>query len=445
MTIKFNKFTPSMVNFTDLEENKRSKGQKIAYVRYGDKQPFLQTPEIQLETYGIPRAGEYYKEDSQRSFIKVPLNEEFSTDVKTFKQKLEELDTIMDSDSMREKIFGSKKSAKGWVYQPLVRESMQQTIEDSDSDSDGEDTKASTSAQFRPPYFKAKLKTNYESGAVETVVYKKENGDRLKQKVKTLTELESLVTYRSTIRLVVMPNKLWAMKNMQGKKYGLALKITHLEVEPITRSSMKEYVEGDAFLDSDDEGNESDEDWDIDEAQARAQKASDTLFTSTVREMILAGDRNGSAVESLIMEVNCYKLSENRSFRDAAPAALEAVVELAFAGREGKGACAQGLVKAIARWKPLLAKLLSSGAAADERFAVDALEELSTTRPPLNEPDVFALALQKLYEHDVLSDEGILAWGAASASPLRNSPQVGALLAFLEDDDEDESSEEGSD
>ena len=162
--------------------------------------------------------------------------------------------------------------------------------------------------------------------------------------------------------------------------------------------------------------------------------------------MILAGDRNGSAVESLIMEVNCYKLSENRSFRDAAPAALEAVVELAFAGREGKGACAQGLVKAIARWKPLLAKLLSSGAAADERFAVDALEELSKTRPPLNEPDVFALALQKLYEHDVLSDEGILAWGAASTSSLRSSPQVGQLLAFLEDDDEDESSsEEGSD
>ena len=103
------------------------------------------------------------------------------------------------------------------------------------------------------------------------------------------------------------------------------------------------------------------------------------------------------------------------------------------------------MVKAIARWKPLLAKLLSSGAAADERFAVDALEELSKARPPLNEPDVFALALQKLYEHDVLSDEGILAWGASSTSPLRNSPQVGALLAFLEDDDEDEASEEGSD
>jgi len=255
MTIKFNKFQPSMVNFTDLEENKRSKGQKIAYVRYGDKQPFLQTPEIQLETYGIPRAGEYYKDDSQRSFIKVPLNEDFSSDVKTFKQSLVELDKIMDSDEMREKIFGSKKSAKGWEYQPLVRESMVQTIEDSDSDSDGdgEDAKSST-VQFRPSYFKAKLKTNYETGNIETVVYKKDNGDRSKEKVKTLTDLESLVTYRSTIRMVVMPNKLWAAKNMQGKKYGITLKITHLEVEPIVRSSMRDYVEGDAFLDSDDEG-----------------------------------------------------------------------------------------------------------------------------------------------------------------------------------------------
>jgi hypothetical protein len=194
---------------------------------------------------------------------------------------------------------------------------------------------------------------------------------------------------------------------------------------------------------SDDEGDESEDDWDIDEAQARAQKASDEMFTSNVKEMILAGDRNGSAVKSLIMEVNCYKLSENRSFRDAAPAALEAVVELAFSGKDGKGACAQGLVGTIARWRPLLAKLLSAGDAADERFAIESLETLAAARPPLDAPDVFALALQKLYEHDVLSDEGILAWGAASASALRTSPQVGQLLAILEDDDE--SSEEGSD
>merc|ERR1711871_1225883 len=152
----------------------------------------------------------------------------------------------------REKIFGSKKAAKGWQYQPLAREPMQQVLENSDPDS--EDDEKTSTVNLRPSYFKAKLKTNYDTGDIETKVYKKEGSDRLKQKVKTLSDLESLVTYRSTIRLVVMPNKLWAMKNMQGKRYGLALKITHLEVEPVSRSSLREYVEGDAFLDSDDEG-----------------------------------------------------------------------------------------------------------------------------------------------------------------------------------------------
>ncbi len=186
------------------------------------------------------------------------------------------------------------------------------------------------------------------------------------------------------------------------------------------------------------ETQDSVQDWDIDEVQDRFQKESNMLFTSTVREMILEGESNGSDVESMIIEVNCYKLSENRIFRDAIPAALEAVVELAFQRRHGKSQRAQGLVKAIARWKPLLAKLLSSDAVADECFAIHTLEKLSSTRPPLNEPDVFALALQNLYEHDVLSEDGILNWSISSTSPLRNSPQVGQILTFLEDDDEDE-------
>jgi len=252
MTIKFNKFSPEKVHFTDLEENKRSKGQKIAYVRYGESTPFLQTPKIQLSTYGIPRPGEYYKEDSQRAFIKVPLDVSFSDDVKLFHEKLVQLDKLLDSDAMREKIFGSKKAAKGWKYQPIVREAMVQTLANSDSDSEDESGE-SKPEQFRPPYFKAKLKTKYETGEVETKVFKKVDGKRIKEKLRTLPELEKLVTYRSTIRLVLMPNKLWALKNYDGKRYGLALKIMHLEVEPITRSSLKDYCEGDAFLDSDDE------------------------------------------------------------------------------------------------------------------------------------------------------------------------------------------------
>merc|ERR1711871_1256485 len=258
MIINFNKFQPSKVSVTDLEENKRSKGQKISYVRYGDNQPFIKSPEIQLTTYGIPRAGEYYKEDSQRSFLKVPLDvndETYGKDISVYHSKLSELDKLMDSDKMREHIFGSKKAAKGWVYQPLVREAMQQTLDNSDSDS--EDDSKPTTAQFRPPYIKVKLKTNYETGNIETSVFKKTEAGRQRAKVTTLADLEKLVTYRSVIRMVVMPNKLWAMKNMQGKRYGLALKMTHLEVEPVTRSTLKDVYEGDVFGDSDDEGAET--------------------------------------------------------------------------------------------------------------------------------------------------------------------------------------------
>ena len=259
MIINFNKFQPSKVSVTDLEENKRSKGQKISYVRYGDNQPFIKSPEIQLSTYGIPRAGEYYKDDSQRSFLKVPLDvndEKYGDDITVYHSKLTELDKLMDSDKMREHIFGSKKAAKGWVYQPLVREAMQQVLDNSDSDSDDADSKPTT-AQFRPPYIKVKLKTNYETGAIETSVFKKTESGRQRAKVTTLQDLEQLVTYRSVIRMVVMPNKLWAMKNMQGKRYGLALKMTHLEVEPVSRSTLKDVYEGDVFGDSDDEGAET--------------------------------------------------------------------------------------------------------------------------------------------------------------------------------------------
>ena len=36
--------------------------------------------------------------------------------------------------------------------------------------------------------------------------------------------------------------------------------------------------------------------------------------------------------------------------------------------------------------------------------------------------------LQSLYEADVLTGDGILAWGASTASPLKDSAQIKALL-----------------
>jgi hypothetical protein len=263
MTKKYTKFEPNRIHFTDLEENKRSKGQKIAYVRYNDKKKgdttlFLQTPKIHLNTYGIPKAGDYYSDNKQRSFIKVPLNTE-EAETKLFYDKLSELDKYLDSDEMRIKIFGSLKKSKGYKYNPIVRQVAAQTIEensDSDSDDDGKTQQIKKTTYPRPPYFKAKMNLDWDSGNITTKMFKLVDGERVKSPVKTLENVEELVTFMSTIRMVLMPNKLWALKTFDGKKYGLSFKIMHLEVEPVQRRSLKEYFENDAFVDSDDDSGE---------------------------------------------------------------------------------------------------------------------------------------------------------------------------------------------
>ena len=177
--------------------------------------------------------------------------------------------------------------------------------------------------------------------------------------------------------------------------------------------------------------------------------ASDAAFMETVREMIKTGHKNGSAVDSMVMEINCYKLSENRSFRDAARPALEAVVDIAFAEGGGSKNAVLGALKAqLSRWQPLLAKVLGFGDVAEERHAASCLEALAPAEPGharalLADPAVFAVVLQLLYGADILSGEGILAWGEAAAPELRAAAPVAQLLAFLEQSDSE--SDEDSD
>jgi len=319
LTKKYTKFDPKRINFTDLEENARSKGQKIAYVRYrdekkGDQTLLLQTPQIELNTYGIPRKGEYYNDDKQRSFIKVPLDTENSESGILY-NKLSELDTLLESDEMKIKIFGSLKKAKGYKYQTIVRENAPTTIEDnSDSDeSDGEGSKNETTQQQtypRPPYFKAKLNLDYESGNITTKVFKlSPNSTREDMSITTLDQLETLVTFRSSIRMIVMPNKLWALKTFDGKRYGLSFKIMHLEVEPVERSSLKQFFDNDAFVDSDDD----DDDNDNDEAETVVQttKSSTNLDTSALDGSDDDDDDDSDSNSNEAAEDNAGSASEN--------------------------------------------------------------------------------------------------------------------------------------
>jgi len=256
ITKKYSDVDVSRLSFTDFEENARSKGQKIAYVRYDDPKQgestlIMQTPWITLDTYGIPREGEYYKDEGSRSFIKVPLSLD-DPNVKVLHDKMVELDGILADEDKKAEIFGSAKAGKSYQYQPIIRVPVTEEIVDDSDDSGGEDAEKPKYA--RPPYMKTKFHLDFESGNMKTKLFKKNpDGKREEVMVQSLKDVEKHVTFRSKVRLILMPNKLWGLKTYNGKKYGLSFKVMQMEFEPMQRSAIKDVFATDAFLDSDDE------------------------------------------------------------------------------------------------------------------------------------------------------------------------------------------------
>ena len=115
LTTKFDQFQADRLSFTPLEENERSKGQKISYSRYNHPQLgegqslLLQGPWMLLSTYGVPSIGEYYKEDKDRAFVKVPLDLS-DPDVKMLVDEFNKIDERIGSDEYKKEQFG--KNAK---------------------------------------------------------------------------------------------------------------------------------------------------------------------------------------------------------------------------------------------------------------------------------------------------------------------------------------------
>ena len=255
MTTNFTDVKVSQLNFTDFEENTRSKGQKISYPRYtstetGSEIPlFMQLPWIDMKSYGVPKLGEYYTDDTQRAFVKVPLDQSIP-EVKQLTDMLRALDEKLGSDEFKEKMFGAKSSK--YIYQTIIRLPQ-----------DDEDTKKVVKKDYGPkhPYLKLKIDTSFPDGVVKSIVYNSimEAGKRTRTKVdgiKTIDDFASHVCWMSRIRPIVRPVKLWAQAaSKKDPTYGLTFKIGKTEVEPPVKSNsnVKQFMESDAFLDSDEE------------------------------------------------------------------------------------------------------------------------------------------------------------------------------------------------
>ena len=155
----------------------------------------IQTPWIKLNAYGVPRVSDYLTTDIERSFIKVPLEDN------EFKYKLLEVDLLLVSEAFKQEHLGPDYDK--YTYVPLVK-----TPDD------------------RPPYVKFKLDVNlgFDEFTIKTQI-SKIWGEKVREvyKCSCINDVVKAVNFNSDIRMIITPVKLWIMKGT--KTYGLTYKV----------------------------------------------------------------------------------------------------------------------------------------------------------------------------------------------------------------------------
>ena len=260
----FDKFEQSRLSFTELNDGANK--QKLAFVRYDHpslgegQQLLLQFPWQKIFSYGVPRLGEYYKEDKDRDFLKFPIDLS-NPEMKTLYDELVAFQERMSSEEFRKETFGTK-----WKKYKFIDVCRTPLVDEEDEGPE------------KPPFIKLKLDTAWPDGEMKTKVYSStqvektnSNGTVVKDsdgnpvmtrkrellEVETVTDFANHVRYMSNVRIIARPVKLWAQDpKMPEPNFGVTFKIFKIEVEPTTSNgtSLANYL-NDAFLDSDTEEN----------------------------------------------------------------------------------------------------------------------------------------------------------------------------------------------
>ncbi len=253
-TTKYTDFDVSRFDVTELTENKQSKSQMLAFPRYtnpnsDDTNLYIQMPRINLKQGGIPQIGEFYPDDSKRSFLRVALDESIP-EIKEFVDSvLKPIDKKLSSDGFKQKLFGKK--AEKYNYVSTYRLPQEDDNEEKEK-------------KYGPklPYCKLKLDTTYPDNKVKTIVYNVStdaNGKKTRTKIddiETIDDLTKYINFNCHYRAIIKPVKLWAqLAKIKDPEYGLTFKLVKIEVEPSSNLSQntKEYLGKDTFIDSDDE------------------------------------------------------------------------------------------------------------------------------------------------------------------------------------------------
>ena len=192
-----------------------------------------------LDKNGKPRlnnAGQPLS-DRERGKIKIPFDLD-NADAKKLYELLCSIDKKTETD--KEQIFGDKKKAAVYKYQPIVR----QAAENPDAPDD---------APLPPDYFVIKFDLDYNTGNVNTKLFVNDDGERTEVGIATVDDMMKYIRYKCEFRPVFSICKLFAARSAdsEGKrKYGFGLKLKLIEVRPM--KSMKDETET-FFIDTDNE------------------------------------------------------------------------------------------------------------------------------------------------------------------------------------------------
>ena len=85
--VKHSEYNVESFEFSNRSNPKKKTLHAILLPTYNGGRPLIQLPEITLDMYGVPSKCDFYKEDSQRLFLKLPLR----TKIKEIKELAEGL------------------------------------------------------------------------------------------------------------------------------------------------------------------------------------------------------------------------------------------------------------------------------------------------------------------------------------------------------------------
>jgi hypothetical protein len=258
MTILYSDIESKRISATEMVENEKTQ-QKMAFPKYdhptlgADQSLIIQFPFVKISSYGVPTLGQYFKDDSERSFVKLPLDPMIEDSQKLINM-LKEMDAHFESKEFCSKLLGKK--WEKYKYVPIYREAPPT------DDDDEEDNKKKKDAQKpKLPHIKLKISTDYNTNEVNTILFKSEmiDGKRTRSaidSVKTIEDFRNHVGYLSNFRPIVRLVKFWCQPvSKKDPMWGATFKIIKGEVEPAPKSGnqIKEFMNSDAFLDSDEE------------------------------------------------------------------------------------------------------------------------------------------------------------------------------------------------